>query len=645
MRINVPRTIFIILLVSILSAASFGQTTEFTYQGRLTDGTAAANGAYDFEFRLYDMESGGFEFGVVSRQNVPVINGIFTVRLDFGEVFTGASRFLQIAVKPAGGQGAPLVLNPRQPVTSTPQAIKSRYAEDAQKLGGVEANQFVQTGDSRLTDERNPLSGSANYIQNGTNPQTANFNVAGSGVIGGNLTVAGTTSFNTINAETQYNLGGSRILSGDQASGNLTLGLAAGGGTGANNTFVGVNSGAANTTGAGNVFLGYRAGFANTEGNGNAFVGVGSGESNTTGTANSFFGSVTGFFNTTGSQNSIFGYQAGLSNTTGADNTYFGALTGASNQTGSGNSFFGKGAGTINTAENNSFFGKESGFANTTGGANSFFGFQSGKTNSVGINNSFFGYRAGNLNSTGANNAFFGYRAGLNSTTGANNVFIGLNAGGSNLGGGNNTLVGASADLGAPNLNFATAIGAGAVVTLDNTIVLGRSSGADLVVVPGLFVPRNLPGGGSLEVCRAPLFEGGQLMFCSSSIRYKTDVENFTPGLDLVRRLRPVSYTWKSNGTRDVGFIAEEVAAIEPLLATRNEKGEIEGVKYDRISVALVNSVGEQQAQIEAQAEQIRRQQTQIENQQQQLRRQQEQLDALKKLFCAVNAKAEVCGQ
>ena len=137
--------------------------------------------------------------------------------------------------------------------------------------------------------------------------------------------------------------------------------------------------------------------------------------------------------------------------------------------------------------------------------------------------------------------------------------------------------------------------------------------------------------------------KNGYVADCSSSIRYKTDIENFTPGLDLIKKLRPVSFTWKDGGIRDVGFVAEEVAAVEPLLTTRNEKGETEGVKYDRISTALVNAVGEQQTQIEAQQEQLKNQQTQIEEQARRLKLLQEQIEALKKLVCRPNAPADPC--
>jgi hypothetical protein len=123
---------------------------------------------------------------------------------------------------------------------------------------------------------------------------------------------------------------------------------------------------------------------------------------------------------------------------------------------------------------------------------------------------------------------------------------------------------------------------------------------------------------------------------CSSSLRYKTEVHPFLGGLDIVRRLRPISFTWKEDGLPDLGLGAEEVARVEPRLTFRNKQGEIEGVKYNQVSAVLVNAVQQQQAQITAQ-------QHTIEQQQQQLKRQQDLLQALKLMVCRRNQRAKVC--
>ncbi len=125
----------------------------------------------------------------------------------------------------------------------------------------------------------------------------------------------------------------------------------------------------------------------------------------------------------------------------------------------------------------------------------------------------------------------------------------------------------------------------------------------------------NLGVGGFTALC---LGAGGQIAGCSSSLRYKSNINSYNSGLGLIKRLRPVSFNWKVNNMRDIGLVAEDVAAVEPLLITHNDKGEVEGVKYDRVAVVLINAVREQQTQIEWQAQQIQKQQRMIEAQQRQ---------------------------
>ncbi len=165
------------------------------------------------------------------------------------------------------------------------------------------------------------------------------------------------------------------------------------------------------------------------------------------------------------------------------------------------------------------------------------------------------------------------------------------------------------------------------MVATSNTIALGRSNGSDKVVIYGL------GAAGATALCRNTLNE---ISSCSSSLRYKTNIAPFNFGLNLVKQLRPISFDWKDGGMHDLGLGAEDVAAVEPLLVTRNADGEIEGVKYDRVGVVLLNAVKEQQSQIEGQEEQIKKQQ-------EQLKVQQLQIDALKKLVCQSNSQAEVC--
>lgn len=122
-----------ILILCACSVATRAQTTTFTYQGRLADSSAAANGTYDFQFKLYDTATDGTPQPqpspvTVTRSGVTVTNGVFAVQLDFGaSAFTGADRYLEISVKKPSDTNY-TTLSPRQQITSTPYAIHSSSA-------------------------------------------------------------------------------------------------------------------------------------------------------------------------------------------------------------------------------------------------------------------------------------------------------------------------------------------------------------------------------------------------------------------------------------------------------------------------------------------------------------------------------------
>jgi hypothetical protein len=108
-------------------AIPFG--TAFTYQGRLIDANSIADGLYDFQFRLFDDPSTGTQWGSTNDVNdLDVIEGYFTAVLDFGGVFDGDARWLEIAVRPGGSTGDFSALSPRQEVMPIPYAI---FAEKA----------------------------------------------------------------------------------------------------------------------------------------------------------------------------------------------------------------------------------------------------------------------------------------------------------------------------------------------------------------------------------------------------------------------------------------------------------------------------------------------------------------------------------
>lgn len=210
--------------------------------------------------------------------------------------------------------------------------------------------------------------------------------------------------------------------------------------------------------------------------------GIMSGVAITTGIENSFYGNSAGNATTTGSSNCFFGGASGLANTTGSGNNYFGQGTGATNTTGSRNNLFGHSAGANNIASDNSFFGHVAGSNNSSGAFNCFFGSIAGLSNTTGQFNSFFGMNSGKLNTTATANSFFGYQSGENTSTGFANTFIGANAGNTNTLGNNNTCIGDGANVGNNSLVNASAIGADAVVTQSNSLILGNNANVGIGV-------------------------------------------------------------------------------------------------------------------------------------------------------------------
>lgn len=103
--------------------------TSFTYQGRLSDGGSPATGSYDLQFALFDAAAGGAQVGTtLTRDDIAVTSGLFTVGLDFGGVFTGSRRWLELAVRPGASTGAYTPLAGRQELTPSPNAMFSSTA-------------------------------------------------------------------------------------------------------------------------------------------------------------------------------------------------------------------------------------------------------------------------------------------------------------------------------------------------------------------------------------------------------------------------------------------------------------------------------------------------------------------------------------
>jgi hypothetical protein len=304
---------------------------------------------------------------------------------------------------------------PRVLLVSVPYAMK---AAEADTLAGHSVSEFVTTSTlqsavkDQLLQQSTGTSGKTTAVGVSSNVQGVSDPYVDNGTalqVGANFNIDGNGSAATLNATSQYLLGGSPVL-GTNGVASLFLGTQAG----------------QNNTGNENTFLGLASGQSNTSGNFNTFVGRGAGLANTTGIYNTFLGRESGQTNTTGSYNSFFGTNAGNSNTTGSYNFFLGANTGYSNTTGTYNVFIGPGSGLLNTTgQYNTLVGANAGINTTTGTYNAFVGGAAGSANTGGTANTFLGMNSGITNTTGSNNVYIGAAAGVLANPAAvQNVYI-----------------------------------------------------------------------------------------------------------------------------------------------------------------------------------------------------------------------------
>ncbi len=121
-----------LMLMLTLTLPAWSMTSEFTYQGFVSDGTGAIDGSVDLQVACYDAAAAGTRLGAINDlSGVTVVKGVFTVLLDFGSAaFPGTDRWLDISVRRAPAT-AFTTLAPRQRVTPMPYALLSANADSA----------------------------------------------------------------------------------------------------------------------------------------------------------------------------------------------------------------------------------------------------------------------------------------------------------------------------------------------------------------------------------------------------------------------------------------------------------------------------------------------------------------------------------
>ena len=196
---------------------------------------------------------------------------------------------------------------------------------------------------------------------------------------------------------------------------------------------------------------------------------------------------------------------------------------------------------------------------------------------------------------TGTNNTAVGQGSGEDVSDGVKNTLVGRESGANLTTGSNNLLLGDSAGMsGSPSGNL---------TSHNNIVCLGDNSISNLYCA--------------------------DTSISSSDSRDKTDITDFTKGLDWIKALRPVTYRWDRRtwygteeepyGTPDgskkrsqlhIGFLAQEALEVEKSNGYGSSKEDMlvvnltpddmsYGMKYERLVPVLVNAIKELSAEVE----------------------------------------------
>ncbi|MFN9791760.1 MAG: tail fiber domain-containing protein [Pseudomonadota bacterium] len=592
---NLPRhRLNRIAAAGVLLACAPVHATGFVYEGRLDDGGAPANGRYDLRLSpLADAKSGAALAAPIVFEDVPVVDGRFRIDFELPLATVGAA-WIEVAVRDGSAVGAFSTI-PGRSEAVTAKAIGACWSSTGDSATNPAVN-FLGTTDAQplvLRVQNQPV---VRYEPSaflfGGQPATANV-IAGAA---SNIIFAGVRG---------------AVIAGGGMPADSDPSLFGEAPNRVNDDFGTVGGGYANL--AGDQLIDVLSAFSATVGGGNrnhaggAVATVGGGELN----------------HAIGVASTIAG---GSSNTaTGASAT----IAGGGEHTASGPwSTVGGGSENVASGQNATIAGGRSNVASTFNA-----------TVGGGLDNEATGTQAtvsGGRSNLAADESAAVSGGSQNRALAVNATIIGGQAneaanpsatvagGSGNCAGGQVSWVAGLEAKARPGTGIAFPVGSGCA----GVPVSGDANGDEgtfvwnggttdfvstgprqfLVNSPnGVAINVNDPAGNALRVagtlrvdtlgtsasttlCRNA---NNQISGCSSSARYKEHITDLELGLAVVERLRPVAYDWKETREADVGFVAEEIAAIDPRLVTRNAAGEIEGVKYERLTAVLAGAVQE----------------------------------------------------
>ena len=304
--------------------------------------------------------------------------------------------------------------------------------------------------------------------------------------------------------------------------------------------------------------------------------------------------------------NTAEGQNALLSLTTGTFNTAVGLFSLRSATTGSDNTAIGAGALLANTSHLNTATGAGALLSNTNGQGNTANGALA-LFNNLGGHNTAVGANALFSNILADQNTAIGGDALYSNTAGELNTAVGSVALRNNVTGDSNTAIGNVAGFnitGSGNV----CIGAG---------VQGFASVNDTTWIRNVYA--------SAAFSRVVYVNSdNKIGTLASSRRFKEEIKPMDKASEVLFALKPVSFRYKKEfdaGRAPMfGLIAEEVEQVDPTLVSRNEKGEVETVRYDAVNAMLLNEFLKEHKRVEELNCRLAEQETIVAQQKQEFR-------------------------
>ena len=342
--------------------------------------------------------------------------------------------------------------------------------------------------------------------------------------------------------------------------------------TGGTTVAIGVECGKGQTTSSNNVFLGYQAA-ENTNASNSVIIGT---QAMDTGAASNMnYAVIIGYQagrSATSQRAFAIGAQAAYSQTTAGNSVTIGTYAGYNNTSSGDRTIVGYASAQYNTGAGNTSFGTNAlqgpaSSSGITGGYNTAIGRKSLEEITTGFFNTAVGNEALADVTTGYFNVAIGSQAGEGFINGFYNTFVGTDAGNTKTSGNNCVMLGYNAQP--------------STATVANEITLGD---------------------GSINALRCAVTTITSL----SDKRDKTKIEDSNYGLNVIDKLKPVTFDWNTRdgekvGVKDLGFIAQDLQEVddENLKLVYDVNPEKLEASYGRLIPVLVKAIQELKAEIE----------------------------------------------